>query len=278
MSGGGAEYPREYPNLTPSQSDTTPKRAGVPPEKKDEGASSRGSQRGGSYEFSPRGDKRSGSNSYSRIQRGTDGNFVMSPARSSTLGRPGEFSGSGGFGFERGPRGGEGSGRGGRDHYYHRDYRDGYGSYDNHEGYVRGHGFAGDFDRHPYQHPDWRRSYAGGEFDHASPYSAGGRSLYDLHHGAGGRYDRGVFDHHHRAARFGTRRDHILMEEARLLRVKSHERMEHLGGVRLRQDEDPPMDYFLSQPTTPHFPPERSLGFNIPPPPGMIMIIRLRFI
>ena len=105
MSGGGAEYPREYPNLTPSQSDTTPKRAGVPPEKKDEGASSRGSQRGGSYEFSPRGDKRSGSNSYSRIQRGTDGNFVMSPARSSTLGRPGEFSGSGGFGFERGPRG-----------------------------------------------------------------------------------------------------------------------------------------------------------------------------
>ena len=68
------------------------------------------------------------------------------------------------------------------------------------------------------------------------------------------------------------------MEEARLLRVKSHERMEHLGGVRLRQDEDPPMDYYLSQPTTPHFPPERSLGFNMPPPPGMIVIMRLRFI
>ncbi|CAI8008999.1 Partitioning defective 3 homolog [Geodia barretti] len=267
LSGGGAEYPREYPNLTPSQSDTTPKRAGVPPEKKDEGASSRGSQRGGSYEFSPRGDKRSGSNSYSRIQRGTDGNFVMSPARSSTLGRPGEFSGSGGFGFERGPRGGEGSGRGGRDHYYHRDYRDGYGSYDNHEGYVRGHGFAGDFDRHPYPHPDWRRSYAGGEFDHASPYSVGGRSLYDLHHGAGGRYDRGVFRPSPPSGQ--VRNETRPHPDGRGAAVASEEPREdgafgraanylHPGGYDPRHMMGGPSGYSLSQPV-PYLGPPRSL-------------------
>ena len=278
LSGGGTEYPREYPNLTPSQSGSTPKRTGVPHEKKEEGASSRGSQRGGvNYEFSPgggsRGDKRS-SGSYSKVQRGAEGNFMISPARSSTLGRPNEFSGGGfGHGFDRsGPRGGEGSGRSGRDQFYHRDYRDGLsGSYDNHEGYLRGHGFAAsDFDRHPpYLHPDWRRSYAGGEFDHPSPYP-GVRGMYpDIHHGVGG--GRGVFDPHFRGNRFGGRRDRILMEEARLMRVKSHERMEHLGGgARLRPDEefrDFPMEYYLSQPTTPHFPPERSLGFNMPPPP-----------
>ena len=278
LSGGAAEYPREYSNLTPSQSDSTPKRVGIPPEKKEEGASSRGSLRTKNYEISPgsRNDKRSGSGAYSRVQRVPGGNFMMSPARSSTLGRSAEFGGSGagfGHGFDRGPHGGEGTGRSGRDHFYPRDYRDHYGSYGDHNVYLRGHGFAGEFDRHPYPHPDWRRSYAGGEFDHASPYS-GRRGMYGDMHGVGGRYDHGGFDPHHHGGRFGTRRDRLMMEEARLLRVKSHERMEHLGGVRFRPEEEfrePPMDFYLSQPTTPHFPPDRSLGFNIPPPPGMTM-------
>ena len=198
----------------------------------------------------------------------------MSPARSGTMGRPpppvGEFGGFG-PGFDRGPRGGEvGSGRGGRDHYsgYPGGYRDHYGSYGDHDGYYRGHG-GGDFDRPPYPHPDWRRSYAGGEFDHPSSYSGGGRGMYGEPHPQG-RYDP------HRGARFGSRRERLLMEEARLLRARSHERMEHMGMVGgaprgLRPEEDPPMDYYLSQPTTPHFPYDRPHGFNMPPPPGNTM-------
>ena len=276
LSGGAAgEFSRDFSALTHAQAEGT-KRG--PPEKKEE-ANLRGSQRGGGYEYhSPRGNKRTESGSHSRTQRSSnEGNYMMSPSRSR---RPGDFGGYQ-LGFDRHPRGVDMSGRGGRDHYGGypggvRDYRDIYGSsYGDHEGYLRGHGLPGE----PYPHPDWRRSYAGGEFDH-SPY--GGRGIYgDIHMDPlhmRGRYDRGGLDTHrggldaHRGGRFSTRRDR-LMEEARMLRTKSHERVDHMGGPRggYRPDDEvrePPVDYYLSQPTTPHFPYDRPPGFTMPPPPG----------
>lgn len=278
LSGGAGEYPREFPNLTPTQNEGANKRAGAPPEKKQEGSNLRGSQRGS--EYGGRGQKKT--SPYSRVQRGNDGNFMMPPSHSGggAGGRPSDF---GGYQFDRGQhRGGGGDiGRGGRDHYGSgypggpRDhYRDIYGnsSYGDHDAYRGHHG--NDFDRN--SHSDWRRSYAGGEFDHMSPFSGGRSGMYgDIHHGdhmrSSGRYgDRG--------GRFVTRRDR-LMEEARIFRAKSHERVDHMGGGgggargSYRPDDEfrePPVDHYLSQPTTPHFPYDARLsGFGLAPTTAM---------
>ena len=261
LSGGG-EFSRDFSSLphTPAEG------AKRPPEKKEEGSGVRGSLRGSGDHNSPRVRKRSGSGSYSRLQRGNDGNFIMSPARSGAS-RHGDVSGYQ-PGYDRHPRGADIGGRGGRDHYggYPGGVRDHYGGYGDREGYLRGHGVPGEFER-PYLHPaDWRRSYAGGEFDH--PY--GGRGMYgDIHADPlhmRGRY--GGLDAH-RGGSFGTRRDRLL-DESRMFRAKSHERVDYVGGPRgaYRPDEEfrePPVDYYLSQPTTPHFPYDRPPGFGVPP-------------
>ena len=230
------------------------------PEKKGEGANFRGSQRGGFDYGSPSTRKRSDSSSYSKIQRGNNGKFMMSPARSGGN-RTGDF---GGYqpGLDMG-------GRGGRDHFggYQGGHRDIYGnsSYGDHEGYMRGGPPHGDYER-TYPHPDWRRSYAGGDFDHPSPYR--GPGMYPDFHTPPihmrGHFDQGM----DRGGRFGTRRSRI-MEEARMSRAKSHERVDHLGGPRgaFRPDEEfrePPVDFYLSQPTNPHLPFDRP-GMGMPP-------------
>ena len=280
LSGGVGEYSREFPNLTPTQTEGVSKRPGATPEKK-EGTNLRGSQRGGGgggYEYGgSHGQKRNESGSYSRIQRGTDGNFMFSPSRSGGRGRSGDF---GGYqtGFDRGPpRGGDigSSGRSGRDHYgggggggypggVRDHYRDGYGGYGDHDGYRGHHG--SDYDR--YSHTDWRRSYAGGEFDHLSPYGGPRGGPYgDIH----GDHFRGS-GRHGGSGRFGTRRNR-LVEEARMFRAKSHERVDHMGGpggargpYRLEDDFRDTPDFYLSQPTTPHFPYDsRPPSFGMPP-------------
>ena len=75
----------------------------------------------------------------------------------------------------------------------------------------------------------------------------------------GGRFDRGM-DYH----RGRSRRDRLMMEEARVFRTKSHERVDYYGGPRgphrFDEERDLPMEAYLSQPTTPYFPP----GFGMP--------------
>ena len=276
LSGGG-EFSRDYSTLPHAHTEGSGKR---PLEKRDEVASLRGSQRASYEHGSPRGHKRTGSGSYSRIQRGNEGNFVISPARSG-VGRAGDFGYQPPQGFDRHPRGVDIGGRNGRDLYggYPGGVRDHYGggSYGgDHDGYMRGgpssHGVPGEFDR-SYPPPDWRRSYAGGEFEHLSPYN-NRAGFGDIHQEPPHiRFDRSMDPH--RGGRFGMRRDR-LMEEARVFRTKSHERVNYLGGQRgaYRPDEEfrePPVDYYLSQPTTPHFPYERPPVFN--KPPGIHVVI-----
>ena len=269
---GGAEYPRDFSSSSlPHGQVEGVKR---PAEKKEEGGGARPSQRSG-YEYggSPRAHKRSGS--YTKLNRTGEGNFLMSPARSG-VGKLGDFY-QPPRGMDQHPRGIDIAGRGPRDHYgsFPGGPRDPYGgvlggSYGEHEGFLRTFpppGLPGDFERsYP---PDWRRSYTLGEFEHRPAY--GSRGGYgDINQEPP--HLRGRFEHGMDAyrGRFGTRRDRLMMEEARMFRTKSHERMDYVGAPRgaLRPDEEfrePPIDYYLSQPNPSYFPYDRP-PFGIPPP------------